>query len=674
MSKIYNVGLFGNNHVGKTLLAETILYKTGMIDRIGEISQGNTIFDFDAEEISRQMSLNLGFGYVKKGDAMIYILDAPGYMDFIGEQVCGIESSDIGILVVGADEGITPSTEKQWELITKKGMPAALFINRMDLPEVEFNKVWEEMESFFGKKLLLVNYPLKEGSSLKGVANLLGAKVGENPDFDPYVQASMDVIAELDDTLMEKYLEGVEISADEMAEHIKKGFKEGSIIPVLTGSVTQQVGVQELVDFILQYMPSSEEMLPFKAVNAKEEEQEFTRTPDQPLIGLVAKTIFDPFAGKISYLRVCSGRLKSNSQFLNVTKGQKERVGQLLRIQGKKQEPVDEALPGEVVGVAKLSESQALDAFCDPNASWALNLSKMPEGAVSYSIRPKIKGTEDKLGNALNRIVEEDKTINVFRDEETGETIVSGMGDTHIDIAINKFRTKFGVEVEKGIPKIAYKETIVSHSGPAEGKFKRQSGGKGQYGHCFIEIEPLERGAGFEFVDAIVGGAIPRNFIPSVEKGIKESLKKGILAGYPIVDIKVKLYDGTYHTVDSSDIAFQVAGSLALQKGFMQANPILLEPIVNVDISVSQELIGDVIGTVNSKRGKVLDMGSSGKRQVIKAQVPLAEMANYTNELRSITSGTGTYTMVFSHYEVVPAHIAQKIIDERKKEKEAKES
>lgn len=673
MGRVYNVGLFGNNRVGKTILAETLLYKTGMTDRVGEISQGNTVMDYDAEEISRQMSLNLGFGYIKKGDDTVFISDAPGYMDFVGEQICAAESSDIAILAIGADEGITPSTEKQWEIISRKGMPVILFINKVDIAETDFNEIWTEIESFFGKKIFLVTYPVIKDAALKETINLLGAKIGENPELETYIQASMDVIAELDDSLMEKYLEGQEINLEEMAQYLKNGLKEGAVIPVLTGSALQQTGVSELMDFILQYMPSAEEMPPLKALTAKGEEQEIQRTADQPLTGIVSKTVFDPFAGKLSYLRVYSGRLKANSQFLNITKNQKERVGQMLRIQGKKQEPVQEALPGEIVGVAKLSESQALDVFCEPGSPLTLSVSRMPEGAVSYSIKPKVKGTEDKLGNALGKIVEEDKTISVFRDEETGETIIAGMGDMHIDIAINKFKTKFGVEVEKGIPKIAYKETIIS-SADAEGKFKRQSGGKGQYGHCFIKIEPLERGSGFEFVDEIVGGSIPRQFIPSVEKGIKESLKKGVIAGFPIVDIRVRLYDGTYHTVDSSDIAFQVAGSLALQKGFQQADPILLEPIVNVDISIPQELIGDVIGTVNSKRGKVLDMSVSGKRQVIKAQVPLAEMANYTSELRSITSGTGTYTMVFSHYEVVPAHIAQKIIDERKKEKEAKAS
>jgi len=467
---------------------------------------------------------------------------------------------------------------------------------------------------------------------------------------------------------MEKYLEGQEIPVEEISKYIKQGVIDGKVIPVFSGSAMSQTGIKEFTQFIFDYMPASEELPPLKA-SAPDGQKEVARNEGQPLLGMVVKTVFDPFAGKLSYLRVFSGKLKSNSQFFNVTKNSKERVGQLLRMQGKKQEPVAEALPGEVVAVAKLSSAEAFDIFCEQGNHMTVAVTRPPEGAVSYSIKPKVKGTEDKLGNAINRIAEEDPTIKVFRDDETGETIIAGMGDLHIDIAINKFKNKFGVEVEKGIPKIAYKETITV-SADAEGKHKKQTGGRGQFGHCYIKIEPLPRGGGLEFVDEIVGGSIPRQFIPSVEKGIKEGMKKGGLAGYPIVDIRVRLYDGSYHTVDSSDIAFQLAGILALNKAMQQASPILLEPIVNVEIRAPQDFVGDVIGTVNAKRGRVLDMLSSGKTQVVKSQVPLAEMANYTNELRSMTSGQGTYTMLFSHYEVVPAHIAQKIVDERKKEKE----
>ncbi len=673
MGRIFNVGIFGSNKTGKTTLVEAMLHRTGMIDRMGSIQEGNTTLDCDDEEIKRQMSINLSTGYVKNGkNDIICFLDVPGYMDFIGEQLAGVEAADNALLTVSAGDGIDMGMEKLWEMVKERKKPALVFINKLDVPEVSFGKVWEELESVFGKTLLLVTAPVFENGKLTGVANLLDRKQAENPDFKKYVQQSMDVIAELDDALMEKYLEGAEIAFEDMARHIRRGIAEGRVIPVLSGSAANQIGIAELADFIFEYCPSSEELPAVKAGTADGQEKEIERKESQPLTGIIVKTVFDPFAGKLSFLKVVSGKLKSNSQFLNVTKNTKDRVGQLLRMQGKKQEPVAEALPGEVVAVAKLASAEAFDVFSEPSKALTLTVARPPEGAVSYSIKPKVKGTEDKLGNAINKIAEEDPTIRVYRDDETSETIIAGMGDLHIDIVINKFKNKFGVEVEKGIPKIAYKETITS-SADAEGKHKKQTGGRGQYGHCYIKVEPLPRGGGLEFVDEVVGGAIPRQFIPSVEKGIKEGMKKGSLAGYPVVDIRVRLYDGTYHTVDSSDIAFQLAGILALNKALQAGNPILLEPIVNVEIRVPQDLVGDVIGTVNAKRGNVLDMVPAGKTQVIKSQVPLAEMANYTNELRSITSGKGTFTMAFSHYEVVPPHITQKIVDERKKEKESQE-
>ncbi len=673
MARIVNVGILGGNKTGKTLLAEAMLYKAGMIDRMGSIADGTTTLDYDEEETKRQMSVNVSAGYVKNAkNDILYFLDVPGYMDFIGEQLAGIEASDTALLTVSADEGMDMGTEKLWEVVSEKKKPAVVFVNKLDVLDVSFDKLWDDMEAVFGKKLLLVTAPLYENGKMTGVANLLDKKQADNPQFSKYVQGSMDVIAELDDALMEKYLEGAEISFDEMAGHIKRGISEGKVIPVLSGSAASQTGIPELIDFIFDYVPSSGELSLLKAGTPDGQEKEIERKDGQPLTGIVAKTVFDPFAGKLSYLRVFTGKLKSNSQFFNASKNEKERVGQLLRMQGKKQESVAEALPGEVVAVAKLASAEAFDIFCDPGHALTFPVTRPPEGAVSYSIKPKVKGTEDKLGNAINKIAEEDPTIKIHRDDETGETIIAGMGDLHIDIAINKFKNKFGVEVDKGIPKIAYKETITA-SADAEGKHKKQTGGRGQFGHCYIKVEPLARGGGLEFVDEIVGGSIPRQFIPSVEKGIKEGMKKGGLAGYPIVDIRVRLYDGSYHTVDSSDIAFQLAGILALNKAMQQASPILLEPIVNVEIRVPQDFVGDVIGTVNAKRGKVMDMFLSGKTQVVKSQVPLAEMANYTNELRSITSGKGTFTMAFSHYEVVPPHIAQKIVDEKKKEKETQE-
>jgi elongation factor G len=670
MGKVVTIGLFGSTKSGKTILGEALLYKSGMITRMGDINQGNTTFDFDEEEKVRLISINLSVGYIKKDTDIIYLLDVPGYIDFVGEQISGIEASDVAILNISAIDGIEVGTEKIWDMINKKNLPSIIFVNKMDNPELNYKKLIDEVFSFLGNKAVLINYPVFEGGVFKGVKNIFGKEANSEGEMSEFFQKSMDTLAELDDNVMEKYLETGTLTEEEISASLKKGIAERKIFPVLFGSGLNVIGIEELINFIYNFIPSTEELPPLKGKNQNGEEVLIERKETQPFTGIIFKTIFDPFAGRLSYIKVLSGKLSSNSQFLNSTKGIKERVGQLFRMQGRKQEPVEVVYPGEIVTAAKLN-SQTFDTICDLNTNIIYEKPHISEGAVSYSIAPKIKGTEDKLGNAIGRIAEEDLTIRIYRDEETGETIISGMGDLHIDITVNKFKNKFGVEVEKGIPKIAYKETITTTAN-AEGKFKRQTGGRGQYGHCFIKIEPLERGKGFEFVDQIVGGAIPRNFIPSVEKGVREAMKKGVLANYPIVDIRVILYDGSYHVVDSSDIAFQIAGSMALQKAVSEAKPVLLEPIVNVEIRVPSENVGDVIGTINSKRGKVLDMVSSGNFQIIKAQVPLAEMSNYTNELRSITSGKGTYSMEFSHYEEVPSHIAAKIIEQRKKEKEEK--
>lgn len=666
MGNIYNFGLFGHNKSGKTTLGEVILFKGKSIDRMGSINQGNTCLDYDPEEIKRLMSINLSIGNLKWKDKKLYFADTPGYMDFIGEQISGIKAVDFAILNISADSGIEVGTEKLWEMIQKENLPCLIFINKLDLPEINFKKLCQDIESFFGKKATFITSPVFENGKLAGVKNIFDGK-----EDDGILQKSLDNVMELDDTLMEKYLEGEKISTEEVSQFLKKGILENKILPVLCGSSLNQIGIEELLDFIVNFMPSTEELPPLKGKNNSGEDVKRERKVDSPLSGIVFKTIFDPFVGRLSYLRIFSGKLSSNSTLFNSTKNKKERIGQLLKLSGKKQQPVNEAIAGEFVAVAKLS-AETFDTFSDPNQPIIYQTPHFPEGALSLSISPKVKGTEDKLGNAIGRILEEDPTVKIFRDSETGQTIISGMGELHLDVTINKFKNKFGVEVEKGIPKIAYKETITK-TAKAEGKYKRQTGGRGQYGHCFIEVEPLPRGAGFEFVDKIVGGAIPKNFIPSVEKGIKEAMQKGVLANYPIIDIKVTLYDGSYHPVDSSDIAFQIAGSMALQKAVKEASLILLEPIVNVEVRVPQEFVGDIIGSINAKRGKVLDMELLGSTQIIKAQVPLAEMANYTSELRSITSGRGSYSMEFSHYQEVPSHIAEKIIEARKREKEEKD-
>ena len=671
MGNIFNLGLFGHNKSGKTILGESMLFKSGAVTRLGQISEGNTILDYEEEEKKRLMSVNLSLGRLDWKSKKMYLIDTPGYMDFIGEQVCGLAAADFFVLNISAEAGIETGTEKIWSLLQELKLPGMVFINKMDLPEIDFSGLAKNLESYFGTKLVPITCPVFEGGKLSGVANLLDEKERGKEEYSEHSQRLKDSVAELDDTLMEKYLEEGILSGEELSGYLKKGITKGEIVPLLCGSAINQIGIDALLDFIIQYMPSSEDLPPVSGKDLNGNETTRKRNVDAPLSGIIFKTFFDPFVGRLSYLKVLSGKLSSNSVCFNSNKNNKERVGQLLRLQGKNQEMVDSALAGEVVAVAKLSESSTLDTFCDSGNPIIFDKILVPEGSLSYSIIPKVKGTEDKLGSAINKIVEEDFTVKVFRNVATEETIISGMGDVHLDVAISKFKDKFGVEVSKGIPKIAYKETITGIAS-AEGKYKRQTGGHGQYGHCWLKVEPLQKGEGFEFVDKVVGGSIPRQFIPSVEKGVIEAMQRGVLADYPMVDMRVTLYDGSFHTVDSSDRAFQIAGSMGLQKATAEANIILLEPIVNIEVRVPQDFVGDIMGSINSKRGKVSDMLSAGAYQIVKAKVPLAEMSNYNSEIRSITSGKGSYSMEFSHYEEVPHHIAEKIVQEKQEKKEEK--
>ncbi|MCM8763912.1 MAG: elongation factor G [Candidatus Omnitrophica bacterium] len=667
MSSIYNFGIFGHNRSGKTILAEAMLFKAGAIDRMGDINQGNTTMDYEEEEKRRLMSINLAIAHFQWKKATFHIVDSPGYMDFIGEQISAVEAVDAAIINIAADSGIEVGTEKSWHLLSEKKLPVIIFVNKLDSEQSDFQSILKQINDWLGKKAVCVIMPLFSGSRIQSVVNLLDPSNQKAPEFQSFVQHLLDSIAEMDDILMEKYLNGDELTSKEIASSLRKGITNGSIIPVCCGSGLSQIGIEQLLDFIIDYLPPCSEMPPLKGRNQKGEEIEIKRS--DPVSGIVFKTYNDPFMGRISYLKVRSGTLVSNTNFYNASQGAKERLGQLFKLRGKKQELVVEAISGEIVAVAKLTGFKTFDSFSDPSFPVVYPAPNIPDAAVSFSLAPKVKGTEDKLGAAISKIMDEDPSIKIFRDTETNETIISGIGDVHLDVAINKFKEKFGVEVVKGTPKIAYKETITT-TASAEGKHKKQTGGRGQYGHCFLKVEPLPRGKGFEFADEIFGGAIPRQYIPSVEKGVKEAMSKGVLAGYPVVDIKVTVYDGSYHVVDSSDIAFQLAGILAMQKAVQQAKPVLLEPIMNVEVSVPQEFVGDVMGTINAKRGRVLEMTAHGNNHVVKALVPLAEMSNYATELRSLTSGRGAFSMSFSHYEEVPAYLAEKIIDAKKSKKE----
>lgn len=669
MSSVYNFGLFGHSRSGKTILAESILFCSGAIDRMGDINQGNTTMDYEDEEKRRLMSTNLAVAHFQWKKATCHMVDVPGYMDFIGEQISAVEAVDAGILNIAADSGIEVGTEKSWHLLSERKLPVIIFINKLDSEQANFDSVLKQINDWLGKKAVCVMAPVFSGNKVQSVVNLLDPENQKKVEFEGFVQNLLDTIAEVDDNLMEKYLNGESLTPDEITLSLRKGIINGMIVPVCCGSGLSRIGIEQFLDFIVRYLPSCSEMPPLKARNDKGEDIEVSRSDSAILSGIVFKTYNDPFMGRISYLKVRSGTLVSNTGIYNASQGSKERLGQLFRLRGKKQELVAEAVTGEIVAVAKLTGFKTFDSFSDASSPVIYPVPVIPEAVVSFSLAPKVKGTEDKLGSAISKIMDEDPSIKVFRDTETNETIISGMGDVHLDVVTSKFKEKFGVEVIKGTPKIAYKETITS-TASAEGKHKKQTGGRGQYGHCFLRVEPLPRGAGFEFVDEIFGGAIPRQYIPSVEKGVREAMSRGVLAGYPIVDIKVTVYDGSYHVVDSSDIAFQLAGILALQKAVQEAKPVLLEPIMNVEVSVPQEFVGDVMGTINAKRGRVLEMTAHGANQVIKALVPLAEMSNYATELRSLTSGRGTFTMSFSHYEEVPPHLAERIIEAKKAKKE----
>lgn len=665
---IFSVGIFGHSKSGKTILSESILFKAGAVDRMGSINQGNTLFDYEEEEKKRMMSINMATSYFNWKKDLCFLVDSPGYMDFIGEQISASCAVDIGIINIASDSGIEVGTEKSYEILKKRGIPIIVFLNKTDLEQTDFKNIYKQVSEWLGKKTVLITYPLINNKKIEKIINISEDK-STDPEISEYRQNFLDSIAEMDDSLMEKYLGGGSITPEEIKKVLKEGIAKGNIIPVFSGSGITQSGTDELLNFIVEFCPDTSCLMPAKAKTPDGKEVQLERKGQEHLSGIVFKTHFDNLMGRISYLKVISGTISANSNFYNSTKGTKDRIGQIFRMKGKKQDIVAEATAGEIIGVTKLNGFSTFDTFSDASFPVIYEKPEIPESSLSFSITPKIKGTEDKLGNAISKIMEEDMTLKVSRDNETGETIMSGMGDVHLEISLSKFKEKFGVEVLRGIPKIAYKETITT-STEAEGKFKRQTGGHGQYGHCLIKLSPLPRGKGFEFVDEVVGGAIPRQYIPSVEKGLKEAIKKGTLAGYPVVDIRATVFDGSYHVVDSSDIAFQIAASLAFQKGMQSAKPVILEPIMNVEINIPQEFVGDVIGIINAKRGRVLEMTTHSNNQIVKAQMPLAEMSNYATELRSLTSGRGSYTMIFSHYEELPSHLAEKIIAAKKTEKE----
>jgi elongation factor G len=683
-ANIRNVLLVGHGGAGKTSLLESMLFTAGATTRMGRVEDGNTASDFEPEEVKKGISVSLAMAPIEWNGVKINVLDAPGYADFIGDVRSAIRAVDAVILVVSAVEGVEVQTEVAWELAVEAGLPRAIVINKLDRERASFERTLDELVRAFGTQVAPLELPLGEEHDFEGTADLLHRKAyrggpraseGEWPDdisgkADPYREKLMEAVAESDDSLIEKYLEQGELAEDEIVNGVKAGFAAATIAPVLVTSAAKPIGIDRLLSFVAEEFPSPVDRGAVTVTRRDGSEAERACDASAPLCALVFKTVSDPYVGHITMFRVFAGRLRPDSSVYNATKSTEERVGQLFALRGKEHETVAEVPAGDIGAVAKLSHTTTGDTFSTKDDPVQVPPADMPEPLLAFAISPKTKGDEDKLSTALSRLREEDPTLRVERSDETHETVAYGMGEAHLDVMIERMKRKFGVEVTTAPAKIAYRETI-KKAAKGLGRHVKQTGGHGQYAICNIETEPLPRGAGFEFVDKIFGGAIPNQFIPSVEKGVVKAMSQGARSGNPMVDVRCTLVDGKFHPVDSSDMAFQLAGSLALRDAAEQAGVVLLEPIVEVEVIAPEDSTGDIMGDLNSKRAKIQGMESAGAgKQRIKALVPQAEVARYSIDLRSLTGGRAAFTMRFSHYEEVPAHLAEKIISEAQKAKE----
>lgn len=681
-SRIRNVVVAGHSSCGKTTLLDALLFLTGANTRFGNPEDGTSLLDFEPEEQARKVSIRLSVAPVKYRDHKINFIDTPGYADFIGEVISGMSAADACLIVVDAVTGVQVQTDKVFQLATS--MPVAFFINKLDKHDADFFEALNNLKEFYPDyHFAPVTLPVGKGENLEGVVNLIDLKAYRNKDgileefeipsemmgeVERFREILVDSAAEGDDEVLEKYLETGEITQEELVKSFHKGFLNREVIPVFGGSAKHLCGLLALLEEIIEFFPRADERTKIRAiVNGSETEIEVG--PEKEPIAYVFKTTADPYVGRLSFVRVFSGSLKPNTQLLNSVTGRKERIGHLYEVTGKEQREVSEIGFGDIGVIPKLSETLTGHTLCAEKSNVQVLVPQFPEAVYSVAVEPKSKGDEEKLSSSLQKLAEEDPTIRVTRDPESKQIIVSGLGDLQIDILLETMKRKFSVEATTAEPKIPYRETI-KKTASAQGKYKRQSGGRGQYGDVWLKLEPLPRGSGFEFVDQIVGGVVPKNYIPAVEKGVKEAMEQGVLAGFPVVDVRVTLYDGSHHPVDSSDMAFKIAGSLGFKNAAQQAELTLLEPIMKVEVVVPEKYMGDVMGQISAKRGKILGTEVHGKYEVIKALIPLAEMLHYATELRSVTHGEGSFTMEFSHYDEVPYELQQKIIEAHKKEKE----
>lgn len=680
---IRNITLVGHQSSGKTILGEAILFDTGVTSRIGKIEDGNTVFDSAPDEIERQISINAGFAWCEYDKTKINLLDTPGYEDFVGEVISSIAVTEGGVVVIAADSGVEVGTEKTWKLLEAKGIPKIVCVNKMDKEHADFDKCVSDAQSYLGAKVVPLTLPIGQGDSFKGVINVLknkafitvGGKVTEEDvpaDMEGAVndmrQKLMDFAAESDDSLLEKFFETGELSNDELVKGLSAGCLSGTFVPLVAVSATENIGVRQLLDLIVSMLPSPEWRTEIDTV--KGDEIEKTKIgAGEPTAAFVFKALSEKHLGDLSIIRTFSGEMKVGEDLYNSSLDSSERIGQLYFVQGKERADTDSIPAGDIGAAVKLKSAKVGNTLCPKSNQIVIAPIEYPQPSLHTAIEARAKGEMDKVSAGLTRLSDEDQTFTVENNAELRQTILSGQGELHLEVILGRLKRKYGVEVDMIAPKIPYRETIAAKS-EAQGKHKKQSGGRGQFGDVWLRLEPLPRGGGFEFVDSIVGGVIPGKFIPAVEKGVRDSMKNGVVAGYKFQDVKVTLYDGSFHTVDSSDAAFKMAGSKGFKAAVQQAKPVILEPVYDVEVLVPEEYMGDIMGDLSGRRGKIQGTEQEGSLQKIKAQVPLADLHRYATSLRSMTQGKATHTRTFSHYEVVPHDIAQRLIAEAEAEKE----
>ena len=688
VDKVRNVVIAGQGGVGKTSLADALLFAGGAVNRLGKVTDGTSNFDTEPEEHRHQVSVASALHHVSWKKHELTLLDAPGYANFLTDTRAAVRAADGAVFVLAASGQIKVESQRVWSWLEEEGIGAVGFVTHLDKEEADVPAALERAGAALGARFVAVALPIGSGEGLRGYVDLLREKAvifsgdtGQSKEEDvpaDLVETAknarerlIEAVAEASDDLIEKYLEAGTLEEEEVKAGLRRGTLGRKFVPVLCGSSTRMIGVHALLDGILEWLASPADRPAWAGTNPKSgEDASRAADPSAPVSAFVFKTIIDPFAGKLSVFRVVSGTLRGDATLLNATRDTRERIGQLLRLEGKKQAQVAEASAGEIVAAAKLKETSTGDTLCDDKDP--VFFPPLPEAspAISFAIEPKSKADEEKAAQGLHRLLEEDTGLRVHRDPQTREIILSGVGQLHVEVTVERLKRKFGVEVDLKAPKVPYRETIKGKAN-AQGKYKKQSGGRGQYGDCWLEVEPLPRGKGFEFVDKIVGGVIPRQFIPAVEKGVREAMADGFLAGYPMQDIRVTLYDGSFHTVDSSEMAFKIAGSMGFKAALEKAKPVLLEPVMKLTVTTPDDVMGDVIGDLNSRRGKVsgMDTAASGE-QVIHAVVPMSEVLRYAPDLRSMTSGRGSFAMELAHYEEVPGHLVEKIVAAKKAEKE----